>query len=294
MSKKEEIYKEKIKQALNSTFKVISESLVDNSNNKKSMDLQNDRFFPDSLKVKEEYIKLRSDLDSKALKIRFSNKSIYNKNYPKNNSSGKLYEISEKIRYELLGSKMLMGIKKNLKNSYLNRINQNNLGTKDEINISEAFEIYMLNKFFNIKHNMNSNKKFHLYEKKFKENIDGEINFLMENLENQEAYNFKFSKILQNLDIFENEDGQTENKEKDERNTQSNGTDNEAEDQKKADDSSMDDINTDITTESDLTEFRMDDSFLDTDANENDTQIISQKLNVNKSNLEYKNLHNKI
>ena len=288
MSKKEEIYKEKIKQALNSTFKVISESLVDNSNNKKSMDLQNDRFFPDSLKVKEEYIKLRSDLDSKALKIRFSNKSIYNKNYPKNNSSGKLYEISEKIRYELLGSKMLMGIKKNLKNSYLNRINQNNLGTKDEINISEAFEIYMLNKFFNIKHNMNSNKKFHLYEKKFKENIDGEINFLMENLENQEAYNFKFSKILQNLDIFENEDGQTEHKEEEERNTQSNGADNEAEDQKKADDSSMDDINTDITAESDLTEFRMDDSFLDSDANENDTQIISQKLNVNKSNLEYK------
>ena len=288
MSKKEEIYKEKIKQALNSTFKVISESLVDNSNNKKSLDLQNDRFFPDSLKVKEEYIKLRSDLDSKALKIRFSNKSIYNKNYPKNNSSGKLYEISEKIRYELLGSKMLMGIKKNLENSYLNRINQNNLGTKDEINISEAFEIYMLNKFFNIKHNMNSNKKFHLYEKKFKENIDGEINFLMENLENQEAYNFKFSKILQNLDIFENEDGQTEDKEEDERNTQSNGADNEAEDQKKADDSSMDDINTDITAESDLTEFRMDDSFLDSDANENDTQIISQKLNVNKSNLEYK------
>ncbi len=288
MSKKEEIYKEKIKQALNSTFKVISESLVDNSNNKKSLDLQNDRFFPDSLKVKEEYIKLRSDLDSKALKIRFSNKSIYNKNYPKNNSSGKLYEISEKIRYELLGSKMLMGIKKNLENSYLNRINQNNLGTKDEINISEAFEVYMLNKFFNIKHNMNSNKKFHLYEKKFKENIDGEINFLMENLENQEAYNFKFSKILQNLDIFENEDGQTEHKEEDERNTQSNGADNEAEDQKKADDSSMDDINTDITAESDLNEFRMDDSFLDSDANENDTQIISQKLNVNKSNLEYK------
>ena len=288
MSKKEEIYKEKIKQALNSTFKVISESLVDNSNNKKSLDLQNDRFFPDSLKVKEEYIKLRSDLDSKALKIRFSNKSIYNKNYPKNNSSGKLYEISEKIRYELLGSKMLMGIKKNLENSYLNRINQNNLGIKDEINISEAFEIYMLNKFFNIKHNMNSNKKFHLYEKKFKENIDGEINFLMENLENQEAYNFKFSKILQNLDIFENEDGQTEDKEKDERNTQSNGADNETEDQKKADDDNMDDINTDITAESDLTEFRMDDSFLDSDANENDTQIISQKLNNNKSNLEYK------
>ena len=288
MSKKEEIYKEKIKQALNSTFKVISENLVDNSNNKKSLDLQNDQFFPESLNLKEEYIKLRSDLDSKALKIRFSNKNIYNKNYPENNSSGKLYEISEKIRCELLGSKMLMGIKKNLKNSYSKKINQNKLEVEDDLNISEAFEIYMVNKFFNIKHNMYSNKKFHLYEKKFKENIDGEIKFLKENLENQEAYNFKFSKILQNLDIFENEDGQTEDKEKDERNTQSNGADNEAEDQKKADDSSMDDINTDITEESDLTEFRMDDSLLDSDANENDTQIISQKLNVNKSNLEYK------
>ena len=288
MSKKEEIYKEKIKQALNSTFKVISENLVDNSNNKKSLDLQNDQFFPESLNLKEEYIKLRSDLDSKALKIRFSNKNIYNKNYPKNNSSGKLYEISEKIRYELLGSKMLMGIKKNLKNSYSKKINQNKLEVEDDLNISEAFEIYMVNKFFNIKHNLNSNKKFDLYEKKFKENIDGEIKFLKENLENQEAYNFKFSKILQNLDIFENEDGQTEDKEKDEKNTQSNGADNEAEDQKKADDGSMDDINTDITEESDLTEFRMDDSLLDSDANENDTQIISQKLNVNKSNLEYK------
>jgi len=288
MSKKEEIYKEKIKQALNSTFKVISENLVDNSNNKKSLDLQNDQFFPESLNLKEEYIKLRSDLDSKALKIRFSNKNIYNKNYPENNSSGKLYEISEKIRCELLGSKMLMGIKKNLKNSYSKKINQNKLEVEDDLNISEAFEIYMVNKFFNIKHNMYSNKKFHLYEKKFKENIDGEIKFLKENLENQEAYNFKFSKILQNLDIFENEDGQTEDKEKDEKNTQSNGADNEAEDQKKADDSSMDDINTDITEESDLTEFRMDDSLLDSDANENDTQIISQKLNVNKSNLEYK------
>ena len=288
MSKKEEIYKEKIKQALNSTFKVISENLVDNSNNKKSLDLQNDQFFPESLNLKEEYIKLRSDLDSKALKIRFSNKNIYNKNYPKKNSSGKLYEISEKIRCELLGSKMLMGIKKNLENSYSNKIDQNKLEVEDDLNISEAFEIYMVNKFFNIKHNMYSNKKFHLYEKKFKENIDGEIKFLKENLENQEAYNFKFSKILQNLDIFENEDGQTEDKEKDERNTQSNGADNEAEDQKKADDGSMDDINTDITEESDLTEFRMDDSLLDSDANENDTQIISQKLNVNKSNLEYK------
>ena len=288
MNKKEEIYKEKIKQALNSTFKVISESLVDNSYNKKSLDLQNDQFFSENLKLKEEYIKLRANLDSKALEIRFSNNSLYRKNYPKNNSSGKLYEISEKIRCELLGSKMLMGIKKNLEKNYLNKISQINLKNKDNINISEVFEIYLLNKFFNIKLDINSNEKLNFWKNKFVENIDSEIRFLKENLENQEAYNFKFSKILQNLDIFDNEDGQPENNKKDEESTQSNGANNENEDQNKTDDNNMDDINASLTSESDLTEFRMDEAFLDSDAHEKNNEIISQKLNVNKSNFEYK------
>ena len=288
MNKKEEIYKEKIKQALNSTFKVISESLVDNSYNKKSLDLQNDQFFSENLKLKEEYIKLRANLDSKALGIRFSNNSLYRKNYPKNNSSGKLYEISEKIRCELLGSKMLMGIKKNLEENYLNKISQINLKNKDNINISEVFEIYLLNKFFNIKLDINSNEKLNFWKNKFVENIDSEIRFLKENLENQEAYNFKFSKILQNLDIFDNEDGQPENNKKDEESTQSNGANNENEDQNKTDDNNMDDINASLTSESDLTEFRMDEAFLDSDAHEKNNEIISQKLNVNKSNFEYK------
>tara|TARA_B100000989_G_scaffold96034_1_gene69900 strand:+ start:1993 stop:3789 length:1797 start_codon:yes stop_codon:yes gene_type:complete len=288
MNKKEEIYKEKIKQALNSTFKVISESLVDNSYNKKSLDLQNDQFFSENLKLKEEYIKLRANLDSKALGIRFSNNSLYRKNYPKNNSSGKLYEISEKIRCELLGSKMLMGIKKNLEENYLNKISQINLKNKDNINISEVFEIYLLNKFFNIKLDINSNEKLNFWKNKFVENIDSEIRFLKENLENQEAYNFKFSKILQNLDIFDNEDGQPENNKKDEESTQSNGANNENEDQNKTEDNNMDDINASLTSESDLTEFRMDEAFLDSDAHEKNNEIISQKLNVNKSNFEYK------
>ncbi len=288
MNKKEEIYKEKIKQALNSTFKVISESLVDNSYNKKSLDLQNDQFFSENLKLKEEYIKLRANLDSKALGIRFSNNSLYRKNYPKNNSSGKLYEISEKIRCELLGSKMLMGIKKNLEENYLNKISQINLKNKDNINISEVFEIYLLNKFFNIKLDINSNEKLNFWKNKFVENIDSEIRFLKENLENQEAYNFKFSKILQNLDIFDNEDGQPENNKKDEESTQSNGANNENEDQNKTEDNNMDDINASLTSESDLTEFRMDEAFLESDAHEKNNEIISQKLNVNKSNFEYK------
>ena len=72
----------------------------------------------DNLENKQNYIKLRAEADSEALKIKFSDKEIYNQNIPKNSSCKKLYDISEKIRYEILGSKMLKGVSKNLKNNY--------------------------------------------------------------------------------------------------------------------------------------------------------------------------------
>ena len=70
-----------------------------------------------------DFIKLRAETDSAALKIRFSNEEIYKKNLPTNSSSRSLYNIAEKIRYELLGGKMLKGIKKNLSENYDQIIN---------------------------------------------------------------------------------------------------------------------------------------------------------------------------
>ena len=68
-------------------------------------------------------IELRAKTDSEALKRKFSNKQIYQKNLPKNSSCRSLYDISEKIRYELLGSQMLKGISKNFYENYNYKIN---------------------------------------------------------------------------------------------------------------------------------------------------------------------------
>ena len=97
MNQKENL-KEKFKQALFSTIKVISDNYKLDKKENKNLSSKNFDFFEfDNLNKKEDYIKLRAETDSEALKIKFSNKKIYQKNLPSNSACRKLYDISEKI-----------------------------------------------------------------------------------------------------------------------------------------------------------------------------------------------------
>ena len=158
---KEDNYKEKFKQALISTVKVISEDFRPN-NNKDNASLKNINFFElNNLSSKHDFIRFRAEADSEALKKKFSNKEIYQNNLPNNSSYRSLYGISEKIRYEILGSKMLKGISKNLNENYTQKLNlkrKDQLNSKEDVNVVEAFELYMLKKFLNIKLNTVSSK----------------------------------------------------------------------------------------------------------------------------------------
>ena len=105
---KEDSFKEKLKKALISTVKVISDDYEIEKKKNNNLSSKNYNFFElDNLNTKEDYIKLRAETDSEALKRKFSNDKIYKKNMPNNSSSKILYNISEKIRYEMLGTKML-------------------------------------------------------------------------------------------------------------------------------------------------------------------------------------------
>ena len=204
---KSEILKEKLKQALNSTARAISDELVKpdqkNINDSKKSDFLN----LENLNSKSDFIKARADSDSLALKKKFSNEKIFRKNSPSNSSCKSLYSIAEKIRYELLGCKMLKGIETNLLknyNQYIQSKQKSQIKTKDDIPISEAFELYMLKKFYGIKLNTTSDEMLDLWEKDFDQVIEKHINFLKENLEFQNKYSSKFSEILQQMEIFKN------------------------------------------------------------------------------------------
>ena len=116
MNNKDPNLKEKLKQALSSTARVISDDfkitdeIVENKSSKKS-----DFFDIENLSSKNDFIKARAESDSLALRKKFSNEKIYKKNIPSNSSCKSLYSIAEKIRYESLGGKMMVGIEKNFK-----------------------------------------------------------------------------------------------------------------------------------------------------------------------------------
>ena len=290
---KEDNFKQKFKQALISTIKVISDEYRVETELKKNLSSKNYNFFElDNLSNKQDYIKLRAETDSEALKRKFSNKKIYKKNLPKNSSCRLLYDITEKIRYELLGTKMLKGISKNLKENYNHKIiikRKDQLKTKEDVDISEAFELYMLKNFFDIKLIPSSEKILSFWENDFKTSLDKHLNYLNKNLENQEIYNSKFSQLLQEMKIFksENYDEEENQKNEDEQYNNSN-RDFENENQDNQEKSQQEQDQNGIDANYDLDEYRMDEQLVDTDSDKQSSETVFQKINAGIEDKEYK------
>ena len=293
MSEKETDLKEKLRQALASTIRVISEDLElkkVNRNNKNSNKF--DFFELDNLNSKSDFIRARAAADSSALKKKFSNDEVYKKNLPNNSSCKSLYAIAEKIRYETLGGNMLKGIEKNLKDNYSQIINlkkKDKLKTKEDAPVTEAFELYMLKNFYNLKLNSLSSKMLNFWEKEFDQSISRHINFLKDNFEDQNAYASKFSKILQNMDIF-----QTEDNEETKEDSQNDGQNNPSNDDQEGNTEDKEDENKDqetvasLDSDYDIDEFKLDEQLLDKDSDHQSSENVAQKKNINNLNLDYK------
>ena len=283
---KEDNLKEKFKQAIISTVKVISDDYKLNKEINKNFSSKNYNFFElDNLNTKEDYLKIRAETDSEALKRKFSNKEIYQKNLPKNSSCKLLYDISEKIRYEILGTKILKGISKNLKDNYSNKIllkRKDQLKSKDDVQIAEAFELYMLKNFLNIKLNSLSEEILSYWEKDFKSSFEKHLSYLNKNIENQEKYNSKLSEILQQMEIFdsENDNENQQNKENENLNNENNNQDNQNQAQNEEEKIQEEDKNG-LDGDYDLSKSRMDEQLVDTDSDKQSTEKIIQKMNSN-------------
>ena len=201
MSDKITALKEKFRLALTSTAKVIADDFdLANKQSEKEKKQELKSIEIENLTKPSDFIKLRAETDSAALKKKFSNDAIYKKNLPSNTSSRSLYNIAEKIRYESLGGKMLKGIEKNFQENYSNIINtkrKDQLKTKEDVPVTEAFELYMLKNFHQIKLNPLTTKMLNFWEKDFEQSIEKHKRFLQENLENQDNYGLRFSQILE-------------------------------------------------------------------------------------------------
>ena len=291
--KKDENLKEKFKQALISTIKAISDDYKINANLKeKNNSSKNYNFFElDNLNNKYDFLRLRAETDSEALKRKFSNKEIYLKNLPTKPTLKALYNVSEKIRFEILGSKMLQGIGKNLIDNYNYKLNlkrKDQLKSRDDTSISEAFEIYMLKNFFNIKINDLNEKILSFWDDDFRNSFGKHINYLKKNLENQELYSSKFVEILNDLNFLEKdeEDKSEENEKENEQNNQQNAEANNETDEKQSENETENQSLSDADL--DVNEFRMEEQLFDTESDQQSSENIIQKLNNTRSETDYK------
>ncbi len=284
--------KEKLRQALISTVKVISEDF------RKDIEIKNEKaarkfdFIDlDNLVTKKDFLKARATSDSVALKRKFSNENIYKKNLPSNSSCKSLYSIAEKIRYECLGAKMLKGIKKNLEDNYNQIIHSKKIEqpkSKDDVNISEAFELYMLKKFHGIKLNHITSQILSFWKKDFDRTIEEHIDFLKNNLNHQENYSSKFSELLDKMDIFQSaEDEINEENHQDAQNNPSDENQDSTDEDNK--DQNKDDITeTSLESEYDISEYKLNEEILETDSDQNINDQIIQKNSFKDLNIDYK------
>ena len=293
MSEKETNLKEKLRQALASTVRVISDDL---DIKKKSRENKNSNKFDfyelENLNNKNDFIRARAETDSAALKKKFSNDKIYKKNQPQNSSCKSLYAIAEKIRYETLGGVMLKGIKKNFNDNYNQIINlkrKDQLKIKEDVPAAEAFELYMLKNFHNIKLNSITSKMLSFWEKDFDQSINKHIKFLKENLEDQNIYNSKFSKILQEIEVFQTEDSEETNQENQDDSQENPSNDNqESENEDQKNESKDQETQSSLDSDYNIDEYKLDEQLSDTDSDEQSSEQVIQKKNIHDLNLEYK------
>ena len=214
-----EILKERFKSAVSSAVKVISEKFdieikFGNDTNVKKNSLN----LPEIINLKnlQDFTNLRAFADSEALKIKYTNKKIYLENEPKGTMAKVLYAIAEKIRCEKIGSDKLIGIRNNITQCYENKFKDKKIEeikTESDVPITEAFELYLRNHFFNIKQNRTTKKVLSYWKDLFDKNLNKKFSELDNSLKNQSKFSHIMAELIDNLD-FEDSDA----KEKEEKN----------------------------------------------------------------------------
>ena len=216
---KKEILKERFKSAISSTVKVIADKAdLEVRFGKNFTEKDSCLNLPEINRLTniQDYIDIRANADSEALKIKYTDKKIYIENQPNGKIAKTLYAIAEKIRYEKIGSNKLKGIKNNIIQCYENKIknkkNDEDSSVSNE-SIAEAFELYLRNHFFNLKQNSKTKKILDTWKEIFDKNLRKGLIELNEYINNQNKFNSITAKLISNLDFEETDPGENDEKE---------------------------------------------------------------------------------
>ena len=152
-------------------------------------------------------------------------------------------------------------------NNKIGMAKSENIKKKEESNVSEAFEYYMLNKLMNVSLSESAKKILSYWKDDFEKSLDRHINFLKENAENQDIYNSKISEILQNMEIFESEEENKREEQKEDEQDNNNSKDDQKTDSGESQEREEEDsINEGVDSSDEMNEFRLDEQLGNDDA----------------------------
>jgi len=173
---------------------------------------------------------IRAIADSKSLNFRFSDDKTFKQFEPQGNISKKLYQISEKIRCEKIGTSYFKGIKNNIEKFYQERISGLDLKSSED-KIIESFENYLRTKFLDFKNDSQIDKKLKSYKKDLNEKFKDKIAQLNEVTLDQKKFNSLISDLISNMNLdedFDEEEKKNENKNNDDKQNKPDNQDKQA------------------------------------------------------------------
>ena len=211
---------ENFKTAISSTVRSLtnSQKLEVSFGNQQSKTEQDSIRLPDLQQNnnKLNYEEIRAIADSKSLNYRFSDKKIFKQFEPEGNISKKLYNISEKIRCEKIGTSYFKGVRNNIEKFYNKRISELDLKNSED-KIIESFENYLRIKFLDFENENKIDKKLKTYKKDLNDKFKNKISELKECTLDQEKFNSLISKLISDMSLDEMID---EEEKKDEKNNE--------------------------------------------------------------------------
>ena len=244
-----------------------------------------------------ELYKLRGEADKIALKIKYHDPVLHSKYIPSSDLSSQIFQLAEESRIEAVGSKNLVGIKKNLQNLVVEKFKETILpvpGGEDKEALVNALHLVIREKITGSNSPPNTSVSLEKWRPWINNKIGNLLSQLAENTTNQEVFAKYTNELLSALhaDIGErdpNNDGENED-------TEDNNPDENEENDSSAESESDNDEDAGLDSSSDTQENDQEiqgetqDSDADNEDGESEGEIVPNPFsgdNLGKNNINY-------
>ena len=212
---------EDLKKAISSTVKAIADDHeldVVFENNKSNS--SNQIVLPkidNNINLKD-LTEIRGNADNEALMHKYHNSKLYYELQPPGEKNQKIYEILENTRVQLIGSKLMRGVKSNLKMAYEKKCNSlelQNVESQSDLDIENAIDIYFRNEISSDYTPLNADKALKKWRSWLDKKIGNRTENMKNNIFNQKEFAQSVNQLIQDLDYYDKQENKENKKEED-------------------------------------------------------------------------------